>query len=156
MHLRLVSAERFVDPGEPDDVVAMASLKLRVGSDARAMEREALANNDQVRKAQQDYTAASAKVAALRAEADRKVREDAAVQTARASLEDARIDRVVAETYFRGADLAAGRALDFAYNAHRWDYYRYNRYDNGYPYPYPYSSFGLGYGYASRGYRMIP
>jgi len=154
--VRLASAGPVAGPGEPQGVMAMASLKLRVGSDARAMERDALANNEQVRKAQQDYVAASAKVTALRAEADKKIREDAAVTTARASLEDARINRVVAETYFRGADLAAGTALDFAYNAHRWDYARYSHYYDGYSYPY--ASFGLryGYGYASRAPRSIP
>ena len=153
--VRLASAGPLVDPGQPEDLVAMASLKMRVGSDARSMEREALSKNEQVRKAQQEYAAASAKVGALRADADRKVRQDATVTQARASLEDARTARVVAETYFRGADLAAGRALDFAYNAHRWDYYRYSRYGDGY---YPYASFGLGhgYGYASRRYPMIP
>ena len=150
--VRLVAAGHAVDPGTSESVVAMASLKMRVGSDARAMEREALANNDRVRKAQQDYAAASARVAALRADADRKVREDAGVKNAIASLEDARTNRVVAETYCRGADLAAGRALDFAYFTHRYDYYRYNH--NGYGYPY--ASFGLGYGYSARGFRSIP
>lgn len=155
--VRFASAKTVVDPGQPDGVVAMAELKMRVGSDARAMEREALLRADAVRTAQQELAAASAKVSALRAEFDRKVRQDPNLKQARESLEDSRAARVVAETYFNGANLAAGRALDFAYATHRYDYYRYNHSTDLYPYaPYYGYAYRGGYGFASRRYQSIP
>ena len=144
---RLVSTAE-VKPRAGDDVLAMASLKLRVGTDARELEREALADNDRVRRAREDLVEASAKVAELRASFDRTLRTNEDLRQARAELEDARVARVTAETYFKGANLAAGRALDFAYYLHRYDYYRYRPYDYGYGYGgnrYGYPYYGVSY-----------
>ena len=137
-----------VRPRAGDEVLAMASLKLRVGRDARELEREALADNDRVRTAREDLVEASRRVAELRENFDRTLRTNEDLRQARAELEDARIARVTAETYLKGADLAAGRALDFAYYLHRYDYYRYRPYDYGYGYGgsrfgYPY--YGVSY-----------
>lgn len=160
MRLRLVSAGPRLDPDAvaQDRVVAMAELKMRVGSDARSMEREALVNNERVRQAQKELAAAAAKVAALRDEFDRKVREDAGLKKSREAMEDARVARVVAETYRRDSGRAADAALDFAYSLHRYDYYRYNR-DYGYPYAsfygYPHRNL-FGYGFASKRYHSVP
>ena len=131
--LKLILSSPAAEAAEREGLVAIAELKMRVGSDARALEREALVNNERVRKAQEDLAAASAKVTALRTDFDRNVREDAGIAKARQALEDARVARLVSETYFRGADLAAGEALDFAYFTHRYDYYRYNRHDDYLP-----------------------
>ena len=153
--VRLASSRAAAMPAPREDLVAMAELKMRVGADARAMERDALARDDRVRSARDEYLAASARVAAVRADFDRKVREDKDLQKARETLEDARIARLTAETYFHGADLAAGIALDFAYYLHRYDYYRYNHYyDPGY-----YGSYFVGYpgyGFTSRPNRSVP
>ena len=146
---RLVSTNE-VRPRAGDDVLAMASLKLRVGADARELERGALADNDKVRRAREDLVEASAKVAELRENFDRTLRTNEDLRQARAELEDARIARVTAETYLKGADLAAGRALDFAYYLHRYDYYRYRPYDYGYGYGY-----GNRYGYPYYGVSYI-
>ena len=146
---RLVSTGAVVPPPREDDTVAaIATVKLRVGSDASAMEREALAENDKVRQARSELVAASAKVGALRERFDKSLREDADFKAARDELEDARIARVAAETYLRGADLAAGEALDFAYHVRRYDYYRYNNRDYGYgysPYRFNYPYYGASF-----------
>lgn len=136
---------------EDDSLVAMAALKMRVGSDARAMERDALEADPQLRDARRNLAAASGKVAELRAKFDETARNDPNIATARDTLADARVARVTAEAYFRGADLAAGEALDFAYRLHRYDKYRYlygDRYYGHYPY-YSYG-YGVGYGYPVR------
>jgi hypothetical protein len=129
-----------------DNIAAMATVKLRVGTDARGMERDALAGNDKVKQARSDLATASAKVTALRDQFDRQLRDNPDLKRVRDDLEDARIARVTAETYLRGADLAAGFALDFAYYLHRWDYNRYSPYyDYGYGYPYYYRVNYYGY-----------
>jgi hypothetical protein len=132
----------------PEELLAIATLKMRVGSEARGMERDVLADNEQVKKARADLAAAGERVATLRADFDRKLRENGDLKAVRDALEDARIARVTAETYLHGASLAAKEALDFAYYLHRYDYYRYRspyyNYYNTYPYGY-----GASYGYGS-------
>ena len=146
---RLVSTKPAAPLPRPrgDDVVAMATVKLRVGSDASAMEREAMADNEKVRQAKADLAVASAKVGALREGFDRSLRNNEQFKAARDELEEARIARVTAAAYLQGADLAAGEALDFAYYLHRYDYYRYNHhYDYGYgSYRYGYPYYGVSY-----------
>jgi hypothetical protein len=157
--VRLVAMESAAAHAQQESVMAVATLKMRVASDARAMEREALANSEKVRQARQDWAAASAKVAALRADNERKARDNPDIKKAAQAVEDARIARVTAESYFRGADLAAGEALDFSYWVHRYDYYRYNRYYDLSPYAsyygYGYPYFRTGVGFVSRGHRAM-
>jgi hypothetical protein len=83
-------------------------------------------------------------VAALRDGFEKSLRENQNFKAARDELEEARIARVTAETYLKGASLAAREALDFSYYLHRYDYYRYNR-DHGYGYGY--GSYRFGYPY---------
>jgi hypothetical protein len=129
-----------------NNIAALATVKLRVGTDARGMERDALAGNDKVKQARADLATASAKVTALRDQFDRQLRDNPDLKRVREDLEDARIARVTAETYLLGADLAAEFALDFSYYLHRWDYNRYGRYyDYGYGYPYYYRVNYYGY-----------
>jgi hypothetical protein len=137
---------RLVSTGEtprcgPEEMLAIATLKMRVGSEARDMERDVLADNEQVKKARADLAAAGARVATLRAGFDRTLRENDDLKAVRSALEDARIARVTAEAYFHGANRAAGKALHFAYYIHRYDYNRY-----GYPYYGDYLSYPFGYG----------
>jgi hypothetical protein len=139
--VRLVSANEAARSTPHESLIAMAELKMRVGSDARAMERDALEGNEQVRQAREQLAAAGARLAGLRARLDETARSNPEIARARTDLEDARVSRVTTEAYFRGADLAAGEALDFAYRLHRFDYNLYNSY-----YP-PY-----GYGYGSYSY----
>jgi hypothetical protein len=128
------------DAARRESVIALAELKMRVGSDARELEREALERSDRVRQTRQDLAAAADRVAAVRAKLGEIGRSDTEIARARGELEDARIARVTADAYFHGADIAAGEALDFAYRLHRYDYV-----NNYYPY-------GYGYGYRSYGY----
>jgi hypothetical protein len=129
-----------------EGVVAIATVKLRVGRDARAMERDALDGNDRLRQARADLANASAKVAELRRNFAQQLRESDDLKQARAELEDARVARLTAETYNAGAIEAAKEALDFSYFLHRYDYYRYPRYGLGY-----YDSYGSRYGYPHYG-----
>jgi len=149
---RPVSIIRVSDPpaSAGDDVVAIATVKLRVGTDASVMERDALADNEKVRQAKADLADASAKVTALRAGFDQSLRQNEDLRRVRDDLEEARIARVTAETYFLGADRASTAALDFSYYLHRWDYYRYNHYDYGYGY-YPYRFGYPSYYYGGNG-----
>jgi hypothetical protein len=149
---RLVATTELV-PAPPvrgdEDVVAIATVKLRVGRDARAMEREALEGNDKIRQARADLAAAGAKVSELRQNFDRSLRANDDLKQAREELEDARIARLTAETYNKGAREAAREALDFTYYLHRYDYYRYPRYGLGYSdtygYRYGYPYYGVNY-----------
>ena len=141
---RLVSTAELTPVSAPalrgdEDVLAIATLKLRVGRDARAMERDAVDGNDKIRQAKADLTVASTRVAALRQQFADSLRDNADLKQARAELEDARIARVTAAAYSVGAIEAAREALDFTYWLHRYDYYRYPRYGLGY-YPYYYGS----------------
>ena len=134
-----------------ESVLALAELKMRVGSDAREMERDALERSDRVRQARQDLAAAADRLAAVRARLGEIARSDDGITRAKTDLEDARIARLTAEAYFHGADIAAGEALDFAYRLHRYDYvnhpyYSYYPYSYGYTYPY------YGYGFHTATY----
>ena len=138
--VRLLSTPSKPVPLPPvagNELVAMATLKMRIGTEAREMERAALENNENVRKAREEFEAAGAKVASLRGSFDEMLRDNEDLKKAREALEDARIARVAAETYFKGANLAAGKALDYAWWLRRYDYYRYSRYPDYY-YPYSY------------------
>ena len=142
---RLVSTELPGPRGLPaadGDVVAIATVKLRLGADTTDMERDALAGNDRVQKARTELVAASSKVAALRESFDRSLRENEDFRRSREALEDARIARVTAAAYLQGASIAAREALDFSYYLHRYDYYRYNGHRD---YGYGYSPFRFGY-----------
>jgi hypothetical protein len=146
--VRLVSANAAARTPAPDSLVAMAELKMRIGSDARAMERDALEGNDKVRQARADLAAAGTRLAQLRARLDETARTNPDIARARTDLEDARVARVTAETYLKGANLAAGEALDFAWWTHRYDYnrYLYNGYSPYYGYG-TYSYYPLGSGF---------
>jgi hypothetical protein len=134
------------DLANEDNIAAMATVKLRVGTDASGMERDALAGNYKVKQARADLATASARVTALRDQFDRQLRDNPDLKRVREDLEDARIARVTAETYLLGADLAAEFALDYSYYLHRWDYSRYGHYyDYGYGYPYYYRANYYGY-----------
>lgn len=125
------------------DVVAIATLKMRVNRDARAMERDALDGNDRVRQAREELAKASGKVSELRGGFERSLRENDNLKQARLDLEDARLSRLAAETYFLGSNYAAGLALDFSYHLHRYDY---NNYGYGYGYgAYLYPRYGYPY-----------
>ena len=147
---RLVSTTMLPAPRDSreDDVIAIASVRLRVGSDARAMERDALDGNDKIRRAKEDLASASAKVADLRVKFDRSLRDNEDLKQARDELEEARIARLTTSTYLDGAREAAREALDFAYYVHRYDYYRYRPYGYGFdvsPYRFGYPYYGVNY-----------
>jgi hypothetical protein len=110
------------------------------------MEREALNGNDRVRQAREELAKASGKVSELRGNFERSLRENDDLKQAREDLEDARLSRLAAETYFLGSNYAAGLALDFSYYLHRYDYNNYPRYGYGYGYgTYLYPRYGYPY-----------
>lgn len=144
---RLVSADTRPLARHGDDVIAIASVKLRIGSDVAAMEREVLADDAEVRRAKDDLVKASARVATLRGAFDRTLRMNDELKQARDALDEAKIARVTAESYLQGASLAARTALDFSYYLHRYDYYRYQ--NNDYGYGYRSARYGYPYSYTS-------
>jgi hypothetical protein len=129
-----------------DDILAMATLKMNYAADARAMEKLALETNAEAKDAQAKFRQASARVSELRKDFDDALRNDRDLIAARQNLEDARIARLTANAYLKGAREAADEALDFA-----WYLNRYHRYQGasyldyrGY-YPYSNGSNFIGY-----------
>ena len=117
-------------------MLALASQKLSYASDARAMETVALDNDANLKEARQRMVEASRRVSDLRARFDSSVRDNPRILAARRNLEVARVEHLTAEADLRGAIIAGGAALDYAYNLHRYDFAR----------PYP-GAYDYGYNY---------
>ena len=120
-----------------DDILAMATLKMNYAADARAMEQLALDTNADAKDAQAKLRQAGARVAELKTDFDDALRNDRDLLAARRNLEDARIARVTASAYFKGAREAAVEALDFAYYLNRYERYNgagYQDYRDYYPF----------------------
>jgi hypothetical protein len=131
----------IASPANPEaaNLFAMASLRMQVASDARAMEREAEQASEELRAARVRLVEAARKVSELRQDFDNSIREDPDLLAARRVLEDARIGKVATAAYLQGSRMAADQAVDFAYYLHRRDaqvgydpnydgYYGYGRY----------------------------
>jgi hypothetical protein len=131
-------------PNHPDgsQLFAMASLRIQMVGDARAMERAATETSDELRAARTRLMAAAAKVSELRQGFDNQLRDDPDLTAARNALEDARIGKVATAAYLRGALIAADEAVDFAWFLHRrdaqvaYDPYYYDGYYSGARYGY--------------------
>jgi hypothetical protein len=133
------------------DILAMASLKMRYALAAGALEAEAVASHGDVATTREKFRDANARLARLRVQFDESVRNDPDLLAARQSLSEARIAKLTAMAYFKGALAAADAALDFAYYLHRYDgSSAYGDFRHYYPYDYPtrtrYGYTG-GYGY---------
>jgi hypothetical protein len=128
-------------PGHPEssDLFAIATLRLQMAGDARAMERQAIEASEELRLARERLVDAARKVSDLRSDFDNALRDDPDLLAARHALEDARIGKVATAAYLRGSLIAADEALDFAWYLHRRDAQvaGYN--------PYAYDSY-FGYG----------
>jgi hypothetical protein len=124
-----------------DDILSMATLKMSYAADARAMEQLALETNTEAKDAQAKFRQASARVSDLRKDFDDALRNDRDLLAARRNLEDARIARLTANAYLKGAREAADLAIDFAYYLNRYTRYNgvnYGDYRDYYPYRYGY------------------
>jgi hypothetical protein len=122
-----------------DDVMSMATLKMNYAANARAMEQLALETNAEAKDAQTKFRQASARVSDLRKDFDDALRNDRDLLAARRNLEDARIARLTANAYVKGAREAADLAIDFAYYLNRYTRYNgvsYGDYRDYYPYNY--------------------
>jgi hypothetical protein len=120
-----------------EDVLSMATLKMSYASDARAMEQNALENDAEAKDAQTKLRAAATRVAELKRDFDDALRNDRDLLAARQNLEDARVARLTASAYLKGAASAAEEALDFAYYLNRYSRYNgagYRDYRDYYPY----------------------
>lgn len=113
-------------------IVAVANVKLTHASVARDLEAAALGNDAQVSAARKRMIDASNKLSQLRGDFRRQVQRDEQVAQARDSFNDARIARLGAEAYLHRSIQAARSAVDYSYNLHRYDRYRYSGYDDGY------------------------
>lgn len=123
------------------DIVDMATLKMNYASDARAMEQLALETDSQTLEAQARHRDAATRVSEMKREFDEALRNDPDLLAARENLADARIARLTAAAYLKGAALAAEEALDFAYYLNRYHRYTgagYQDYREYYPYRFPY------------------
>jgi hypothetical protein len=126
------------------DIVDMATLKMNYAADARAMEQLALETDSQTKEAQARHREAAARVAEMKGEFDDALRNDPDLLAARENLEDARIARLTAAAYLKGAAIAAEEALDFAYYLNRYNRYSgagYQDYREYYPYRFPYRGY---------------
>ena len=124
-----------------DDVLAMATLKMTYAADARAMEQLALESDSTTQEAQAKLREAGTRVAEMKREFDEALRNDPDLLAARENLEDARIARLTASAYLKGAAIAAEEALDFAYYLNRYNRYSgagYREYRDYYPYSFPF------------------
>jgi len=120
-----------------DDIMAMATLKMNYAANARAMEQLALESNAEAKDAQTRLRQASTRVSELRQDFDDALRNDRDLLAARQNLEDARMARLTASAYLKGATIAAEEALDFAYYLNRYSRYNgagYRDYRDYYPY----------------------
>jgi hypothetical protein len=120
-----------------DDVLALATLKMNYAADARAMEQLALETNSEAKDAQAKLRQAATRVSDLRRDFDDALRNDRDLVAARQNLEDARVAKLTASAYLRGAAIAADEALDFAYYLNRYSRYNgagYQDYRDYYPY----------------------
>jgi hypothetical protein len=125
----------------PDEVLAMAKLKLQYGTDLRAMEADALNAEPSVKEAQDRLVAAGSRVAALRERHADDLRISPDVVAARRNYEDAKIAEIAAQSFLHGSIVAGETALDAFYYARTpyRGYYpgNYDNYNNGYGgYPY--------------------
>jgi len=141
--LRQDLSERLDEPRTrrtltPDEVVAMASLKMSYATEMRAIEAGALEREPTVRSAQDRLVTAGARVSELRQRYSDSLRVNPDVLMARRNLEDARVAKLTAEAYLHAAMVNGSYALDYAY-------YLYRRPNNGNYYgndPYSYTGFG--------------
>jgi hypothetical protein len=132
-------SQSFVNAAMMKQLVEMATVKLDYAQVATDMEVAALRNNVEVADARQKLMSAGARVAELRDEFDRKVRDSKELAAVREQIEDARVQYITAEAFRSGAVDAANMALDYAY-------YK-NRFSNSYAaYPMDFSYVGYGYG----------
>jgi hypothetical protein len=128
-----------------DDILSMATLKMNYAADARAMEQLAIETSAEAKDAQAKFRQASARVSEMRKDFDDALRNDRDLLAARRNLEDARIARLTANAYVKGAREAADLAIDFAYYLNRYTRYNgvsYGDYRDYYPYTYRYGTYG--------------
>jgi len=121
-------------------ILAVASVKLTHASVARDLESAALASDRGVQDARARLVAAGDRITELRADFNRSLRKNDAVQSARMAYQASRTARLAAEGYLEGAIQSANAALDYAYYVHRYDKYKYLSYGRSYYpcYDYPY------------------
>lgn len=130
---------------ETENSLAMATLKLGYASTATAMEAAALAADQGVQDARTKLMDAAAKTRDMRRDFDRRVRRDPQFLASQATLDQARVNRVVSGAFLESAINAREIALDYSYYLHRWDQYKYSVYGvYGYPGYGNYGNYGRG------------
>lgn len=135
--MRAAAAAAHDDDEGQAAILAVASVKLTHASVARDLEAAALSNDADVIAARRQMVDAARKLSDARDDFLRDLRRSDEVARARDSFGDARIARLGAEAYLRGAIDAARSAVDYSYYIHRYDRYRSSPYhglydDDGY------------------------
>ncbi len=134
---------------EFDQIVATASVKLGYSSTASSMEAAALAADSGVQDARNRLVDAGNRKVELRRTQDRQVRRSDEFASGRNALDQARLNRTVAEAFEVGAVEARNIAISYATYLHGWDQYRYSTtgaFGYGYGYGYPAYNTPAGYG----------
>lgn len=103
----------------PDEVMAMATLKMSYATEMRAIEAGALGNEPSVRDAQERLVTLGQRVSGLRQVFDQSLRDSPEILLARRNLEDARVARLTADAYLRATMVAGSYAMDYAYYLYR-------------------------------------
>jgi hypothetical protein len=122
-------------------LLATATLKLSYASAASAMEVAALSADSDVMQTRGQLLLVANKINAMRADFERQIHRNPEFLEARRNLDNARINRLVADAFLTGAVDARSIALDYAYYVHRFDQYSYS------PISYPVYPYAYGYGY---------
>jgi hypothetical protein len=124
----------------PQEILAMATLKMSYATDIRAMEANALNNEPDVKASQDRLVAAGTRVAEVRQRYDESLRTNPDILMARRNLDDARLAKLTAEAFLHAAYGAGVTALDYSYWVNRRAY-------GSSGYGIGYDPYGYGYGY---------
>jgi hypothetical protein len=100
---------------QPQQLLAMASVKLSYSASVTAMEAGAIAADPYVAQARQRLVAAGAKIAELREIIDDAVRRDPQVLAARKAVQETQTAAAATDALYLDATRVADAALDFAY-----------------------------------------
>lgn len=117
-----------------EHMLALATVKLGYSTQITAMESAALAADNGISDSRGKLTDAGNRSREMRRGFNRTVRREPEFLAARARLDEAQINRVVASAYLESVVNARSIALHYAYYVHRWDQYKYSTGTYNYPY----------------------
>jgi hypothetical protein len=138
-------------PPDNEQILAAAQLKMRYAQQARQIESDALAADDQLQEASRQLREAGATAMAMRQRFQRETRRDEDVLAAKRTMDDSRITYLTANAYLESVLIARRIAVNYAYDLHYFDRLR-NRHATfpvtyGVPHRYTYGDYSYVYRY---------